>query len=68
MKKNIHPTLHERKIKCSCGYEFMATLATKASDTLEIERCPKCHPFYTGVEITLDTAGTIDKFKKRYNY
>ena len=68
MKKNIHPTLHERKTICSCGNEFMATLATKASDTLQIERCDKCHPFYTGHETIHDTKGAIEMFKKKYNY
>jgi large subunit ribosomal protein L31 len=67
MKKDIHPNLVERETVCSCGNEFKITYAAKTSDTLHIERCPKCHPFYTGKDTTVDTKGKIEKFKKKYS-
>lgn len=62
MKKDIHPKYNEITAKCVCGAEF------KIGSTLEelkVEICSNCHPFFTGNEKTLDTAGRVDKFKKR---
>ncbi len=63
MKKDIHPKYYPNaKVKCSCGnaFEIGATVPE-----LEIEICSACHPFYTGKEKIIDTAGRVDKFKKR---
>jgi large subunit ribosomal protein L31 len=64
MKKNIHPELQECKVVCACGNEFV-TESTKAS--MKVDICNDCHPFYTGAEKIVDTAGRIDKFNRRYN-
>ena len=63
MKKDIHPTYHsEVKIKCSCGAVFVAG---STRESLKTEICSQCHPFYTGKQKLVDTAGNVDKFKKR---
>jgi len=65
MKAGIHPKYHEIKVVCSCGNTF-ATRSTYGGDELHIEVCAKCHPFYTGKQKILDTAGQVDKFRRRY--
>lgn len=63
MKKDIHPVyFNEAKALCACGSSFKvgSTLAE-----INVEICSQCHPFYTGRENILDTAGRVDKFKKR---
>ena len=63
MKQNIHPQYYDNaKIKCACGHSW-TTGATVPE--LNVEICSNCHPFYTGKEKTMDTAGRIDRFKKR---
>lgn len=63
MKKDIHPTYHtDATTTCACGATFSIG-STK--DKQEIEICSKCHPFYTGLEKTLDAAGRVEKFKAR---
>jgi large subunit ribosomal protein L31 len=63
MKKDIHPTyFRDAKIICSCGNSF-TTGATKPE--IRVEICAKCHPFYTGEEKLIDTAGRVEKFKTR---
>lgn len=63
MQKNIHPTYHSNaKATCVCGATY-AVGSTK--DELNVEICAACHPFYTGKENILDTAGRLDRFKKR---
>ena len=64
MKKEIHPETHRKVIRCACGYEIEA-LTTQRSD-LQVEICSNCHPFYTGKQRFVDTAGRIDRFKKKY--
>ena len=64
MKKNIHPKVHSAKIACACGYETSA-LSTKGAK-LQVEICSQCHPFYTGKQRFVDTAGRIDRFRKKY--
>ncbi len=64
MKKDIHPNLVECKVTCACGNSF-DTKSVK--DEIRVEICNECHPFFTGSERMVDTAGRIDKFKKRYN-
>ena len=63
MKKEIHPEYKEIKVTCSCGNSF-ATKSTLLED-LAIEVCSSCHPFYTGQQKIVDTAGRVDKFRKR---
>lgn len=63
MKKEIHPTYYPKaKVKCACGNSF-ETGSTKES--LAVEICSACHPFYTGQDKTLDRMGQVQKFKKR---
>ena len=64
MKKEIHPEYSEIKVTCSCGNSFM-TKSTLGKD-LSIEVCSACHPFYTGQQKIVDTAGRVDKFRKRF--
>jgi large subunit ribosomal protein L31 len=63
MKKDIHPKYHtDAKIVCACGNTF-TTGSTKPEVRVEI--CSNCHPFYTGKQNLIDTAGTIDKFRRK---
>ena len=64
MKADTHPNYQEIKVSCSCGNEFM-TRSTLGED-LVVEVCSACHPFYTGKQKILDTAGRVDKFRKKY--
>ena len=63
MKKELHPNTVECTVSCACGNTFTTT-STKAA--IRVDICNECHPFYTGSERQVDTAGRIDKFKKRY--
>ncbi len=63
MKKDIHPKINKIVAQCACGAQYEIE-TTKASLTLEV--CAKCHPFFTGKQKLLDTAGRVEKFKKRY--
>jgi large subunit ribosomal protein L31 len=65
MKANIHPKYQEVKVVCSCGNAFM-TRSTYGREELHIEVCAQCHPFYTGKQKILDSAGQVDKFRRRY--
>ncbi len=63
MKKDIHPTYYpEAKVQCACGNSFTVG-STKES--LQVEICSACHPFYTGKEKTLDKVGQVQKFRER---
>jgi large subunit ribosomal protein L31 len=63
MKKNIHPKYNSAsKVTCACGSTF---LVGSSMDEIKVEICSQCHPFYTGNEKVLDTAGRVDRFKKR---
>lgn len=63
MKKDTHPKFyHKAAFKCSCGAKFEIG-STK--EKVEVEICSKCHPFYTGSQDLVDTAGRADKFKAR---
>ncbi|MGR6035760.1 MAG: 50S ribosomal protein L31 [Candidatus Nitrosoglobus sp.] len=64
MKQDIHPKYNEVTVVCSCGNTF-TTRSTKGKD-LQIEVCSACHPFYTGKQKLLDTAGRVDKFRQKY--
>ncbi len=63
MRKGIHPEYVKCQVTCTCGHKF-EILSTK--DTLRVEVCDKCHPFYTGQERNIDRGGKVDKFKKKY--
>ncbi len=63
MKKKIHPPYKETTIICACG-EVIHTRSTK--ENLRVEICSKCHPFFTGKQKLVDTAGRVEKFKKKY--
>jgi len=64
MKKNIHPKLNDITVTCSCGSSFKTRSAVvDINPTL----CSSCHPFFTGNQKYVDTAGRIDKFNKRYS-
>ncbi len=63
MKPGIHPEYVECHVKCGCGNEF-TTHATVSS--IHVEICSACHPFYTGTQKLVDTAGRVDRFQKRY--
>ena len=63
MKKGIHPEYTETEVTCGCGETFK-TRSTKKKINVEI--CSKCHPFYTGKQKYVDTAGRIERFQKKY--
>ena len=63
MKKDIHPKYYSKtKVHCACGATFEIG---STREFIETEICYKCHPFYTGKEKLIDTAGRVEKFKKR---
>ncbi len=64
MKAEIHPEYGEITVTCSCGNTFK-TQSTLGKD-LHLEVCSQCHPFYTGKQKILDTAGRVDKFRRKY--
>ena len=64
MKSDIHPNYSAVTVNCSCGNAF-ETRSTAGRD-LTIDVCSECHPFYTGKQKVLDTAGRVDKFRQKY--
>jgi large subunit ribosomal protein L31 len=64
MTTNIHPKYGEFSVTCSCGNVFK-TGSTLGRD-LHIDVCSSCHPFYTGKQKLVDTAGRVDKFRRKY--
>jgi len=63
MKTEIHPSYTDTTVSCSCGNSF-TTRST--SDSVRVELCNECHPFYTGKQKLVDTGGRIDRFERRY--
>ena len=63
MKTEIHPQYHQVQVHCACG-ETWTTCSTKKE--LRVEICSKCHPFFTGKQKLVDSAGRIDRFQQRY--
>jgi large subunit ribosomal protein L31 len=63
MKVDIHPQYRNTKITCACGAVFEAG-STKSD--IKVEICSKCHPFFTGKQKLVDTAGRIERFRKKY--
>jgi large subunit ribosomal protein L31 len=64
MKEAIHPKYSEIDVTCSCGNTFRTR--STVGKPLHVEVCSVCHPFYTGKQKVVDTAGRIDKFRQRY--
>lgn len=64
MKAGIHPKYQEATATCACGNTFTVG-STKAN--LKVDVCAKCHPFYTGQQRILDTAGRVERFRRRFN-
>ncbi|HVR95898.1 MAG TPA: 50S ribosomal protein L31 [Thermoanaerobaculia bacterium] len=63
MKKDIHPTMNMVTVVCACGNTF-ETHSTK--DELRLEICSNCHPFFTGKQKLIDSAGRVERFQRRY--
>ncbi len=63
MKDSIHPEYYETLVRCACGSEVQTRTTLK---DLHVEICSKCHPFFTGKQKLMDTAGRIEKFKRKY--
>ncbi len=64
MKPEIHPQYADIKVVCACGNNF-ETQSTMGRD-IHVEICSECHPFYTGKQKIIDTAGRVSKFQNRY--
>jgi len=63
MKKGIHPQYQECQVACACGNTF-TTRSTKKE--IRVEICSSCHPFFTGKQKFVDSAGRVEKFRKKY--
>jgi large subunit ribosomal protein L31 len=63
MKEGIHPEYPAARVSCACGNTFV-TRSTRGD--MQIDVCSACHPFYTGTQKLIDTAGRVDRFRKRY--
>jgi large subunit ribosomal protein L31 len=63
VKEGLHPAYKEAKVVCACGESF-ATRSTKES--IHVDICSKCHPFFTGTQKLLDAEGRVEKFRKKY--
>ncbi len=64
MKKDIHPDYYQATVTCNCGNSWTCG-STKES--IHVEICSKCHPFYTGQQKATQARGRVDKFNKKYN-
>jgi large subunit ribosomal protein L31 len=65
MKAEIHPEYKNVNVVCTCGNTF-TTKSTLGEESLSVEVCSACHPFYTGKQKIVDTAGRVEKFRKKY--
>ncbi|MBS0497797.1 MAG: 50S ribosomal protein L31 [Gammaproteobacteria bacterium] len=65
MKADIHPDYQEITVTCSCGNVFKTR--STMNKPLNIEVCSQCHPFYTGKQKIVDTAGRVEKFRQKYS-
>jgi large subunit ribosomal protein L31 len=63
MKKGIHPEYHKVTVHCACGSEFETGSTAK---DINVEICSKCHPFFTGKQKLVDSAGRVERFRKKY--
>jgi large subunit ribosomal protein L31 len=64
MKSGIHPAYNETNVICACGHTFK-TRSTNKGD-IRVEICSSCHPFFTGRQKLIDTAGRVDRFERKY--
>jgi large subunit ribosomal protein L31 len=64
MRKGIHPEYHDVNVVCACGNTFQTRSTRKE---LRVEICSACHPFFTGKQKLVDSAGRVERFQKRYN-
>lgn len=64
MKAEIHPKYHPVRVRCACGNEWETRSTLK--DDITIEICSDCHPFFTGKQKLIDTAGRVERFQKKY--
>jgi large subunit ribosomal protein L31 len=64
MKAAIHPAYHEVRVHCACGNTFTTRSTHKGDINLEI--CSNCHPFFTGKQKLVDTAGRVERFRRKY--
>jgi large subunit ribosomal protein L31 len=65
MKPEIHPDYQEVEVSCSCGNKFVTR--STLGKPLHVEVCAACHPFYTGKQKIMDTAGRVEKFRQKYS-
>ena len=65
MKADIHPAYNDLTVTCSRGNSFV-TRSTMGKPALSVEVCSACHPFYTGKQKIVDTAGRVEKFRQKY--
>jgi large subunit ribosomal protein L31 len=65
MKAGIHPDYHEVTVHCACGSSFK-TRSTYKGPLLRVEICSNCHPFFTGKQKLIDTAGRVERFQRKY--
>ena len=63
MKKGIHPEYVETRVICACGNSFLTRSTQKE---IRVEICSQCHPFFTGKQKLIDSAGRVEKFRKKY--
>jgi large subunit ribosomal protein L31 len=64
MKAAVHPDYHEVRVHCACGNSFL-TRSTHQGD-INVEICSNCHPFFTGKQKLVDTAGRVERFRRKY--
>ena len=63
MKTDIHPQFKQTTVRCACGSEFVTGSTV---DNIRVEICSKCHPFFTGKQKLVDTAGRVERFRRKY--
>jgi len=63
MKEGIHPQYQEVEVVCACGHTFHTR---STAEKIHVEICSDCHPFYTGKQKMVDTAGRVERFRKKY--
>jgi len=63
MKKEIHPEYYKSIVRCACGNEFESGSTVKE---IHVEICSKCHPFFTGKQKLVDSAGRVERFRRKY--
>jgi len=64
MKSGIHPAYETVTVTCACGHTFQTRSTT--GEAIHLEICSNCHPFFTGKQKLVDTAGRVERFRKRY--